>query len=346
MNNIDLNNYQNSVEKKATVFKWIIILMGMSSAMVFFGLMSAYIVSKGDQFWVQTSAPSSFMTSTVIILISSLTIHLSYKSYQKGALKQGLVFLSITFALAIAFVVSQFMAYSQLIEKGSHLTGNNIVNPYSKLQLTGPVYNMTEVDDTLNLEIDYLYEQLYSLNEFGIRDIAVTDTMIFSTHKRVISFDFKNGAITPFSLIFDDGIFYNMNDKERAYPLNERKLSYAGFITPLGKYGEDYTIVLKERALLYKDANFYSPDDLEMMRPINEKLVKYTDNASSYLYLITALHLIHIFVSLVVLIVAFVKALGNRYNAEYYVGIKSVSLGWHYLDAMWIFIYIFLFLMN
>ncbi len=109
-----------------------------SMAMIFAGLTSAYIVSSSSRFWVNFALPQMFTYSTVLIVLSSITFFWATSSAKKNnqiGVKAGT---AITLALGIAFVITQFMGWSELTDKGFHLAGNisNIVdgegNEYQK----------------------------------------------------------------------------------------------------------------------------------------------------------------------------------------------------------------------
>lgn len=68
-----------------------------------------------------------------------------------------------------------------------------------------------------------------------------------------------------------------------------------------------------------------------------------TANASgSFLYIITGAHLAHLFGGLICLITVLVKALQKKYNQNNLLGIKLCSIYWHFLDALWIYLFLFL----
>lgn len=69
---------------------------------------------------------------------------------------------------------------------------------------------------------------------------------------------------------------------------------------------------------------------------------KYSNPAGSFLYLLTALHLLHLAGGLIALIITTIKNILKKYNAENYLGIELISIYWHFLDALWIFLFLFL----
>jgi cytochrome c oxidase subunit 3 len=73
---------------------------------------------------------------------------------------------------------------------------------------------------------------------------------------------------------------------------------------------------------------------------------KYSNPSGSFLYLLTALHLIHLAGGLIGLMVTTVKTFLRKYSAENYLGIELISMYWHFLDVLWIFLFLFLILIR
>lgn len=70
-------------------------------------------------------------------------------------------------------------------------------------------------------------------------------------------------------------------------------------------------------------------------------------NASgSYLYIISALHLCHIIGGLIALGVVFFKSIRKRYDSGNYLGIKLCATYWHFLDALWVYLFLFMLIMR
>ncbi|QAA81938.1 heme-copper oxidase subunit III [Aequorivita sp. H23M31] len=96
----------------------------ISLTMSFAGLTSAYVVSKERPDWISSfEIPPAFYISLVLILISSVTIHLGKKAVQKDRPSQGMILFIVTLLLGIAFVVFQFVGFSEIIKSGYNFTG-------------------------------------------------------------------------------------------------------------------------------------------------------------------------------------------------------------------------------
>lgn len=94
----------------------------VSIIMLFAGLTSAVIVSKGGHFWVNIALPTAFWYSSGLIVLSSFTAILAQRSIAKNNMDNTKFLLLVTLLLGIGFGISQFYGYKQLIDRGFYLT--------------------------------------------------------------------------------------------------------------------------------------------------------------------------------------------------------------------------------
>lgn len=67
-------------------------------------------------------------------------------------------------------------------------------------------------------------------------------------------------------------------------------------------------------------------------------------NASgSFLYLLTFLHLLHLFAGLIVVLVTLKNSIKGKYNASNTLGLELCSIYWHFLDILWVYLFLFLY---
>ncbi len=65
-------------------------------------------------------------------------------------------------------------------------------------------------------------------------------------------------------------------------------------------------------------------------------------NASgSFLYVITWLHIAHLLGGIIALLVVLFNAYKGQYNSKNLLGLQVCSIYWHFLGAMWIYLYLF-----
>jgi len=63
---------------------------------------------------------------------------------------------------------------------------------------------------------------------------------------------------------------------------------------------------------------------------------------SSFLYLLTGLHVLHLIGGLFSLLVVLVKIFKNKYSLENITGMQVSITYWHFLGALWIYLFLFL----
>ena len=111
--------------RKGRTYKMLLWFGMISICMIFAGLTSAYVVSKSRPDWLKDFVlPSAFVISTVAMLVSSFTFYLALQATKKDNRNGASMFLLITLALGIAFIVLQFKGFGQVIENGYFFTGS------------------------------------------------------------------------------------------------------------------------------------------------------------------------------------------------------------------------------
>lgn len=68
--------------------------------------------------------------------------------------------------------------------------------------------------------------------------------------------------------------------------------------------------------------------------------------ASSFLYFISGAHLAHMAGGLLSLIVTAARASRGKYTADSYTGLKLTAIYWHFLDILWVYLFVFLYLIR
>ncbi|MGO3181374.1 MAG: cytochrome c oxidase subunit 3 [Aequorivita sp.] len=116
---------QGSEQRKINRAKKNMLWFGIISlTMSFAGLTSAYVVSKERPDWISSfEMPQAFYISLVLIIISSITVHLALKMIRKQKNGLGMFLLVTTFLLGVLFVIFQFVGFSEIIASGYNFTG-------------------------------------------------------------------------------------------------------------------------------------------------------------------------------------------------------------------------------
>ena len=66
------------------------------------------------------------------------------------------------------------------------------------------------------------------------------------------------------------------------------------------------------------------------------------NQAGSFLYVITFFHLAHLFFGLIALLISMIKASKKRYNSNSHLGFSLTVIFWHFLDILWVVLFLFL----
>lgn len=64
--------------------------------------------------------------------------------------------------------------------------------------------------------------------------------------------------------------------------------------------------------------------------------------SGSFFIVITGTHLAHLIAGLISLFYTAVKAIKGKYSVHDYVGIKLTAIFWHFLDGLWLYLFVFL----
>jgi len=107
--------------------KFLMWLFIISSFMIFAALTSGFIVyTEGNvERGIKVLLPKAFIYSTVIIVISSLTMHLAYLATKRLEFGKEKLYLVLTIILGIAFFFSQLSAWSALTAAGAYFVNYN-----------------------------------------------------------------------------------------------------------------------------------------------------------------------------------------------------------------------------
>lgn len=68
--------------------------------------------------------------------------------------------------------------------------------------------------------------------------------------------------------------------------------------------------------------------------------------SSSFLYIITGMHALHIVSAIIVLFVIFANVFRYKVHSKNMMGLRLGSMFWHFLGALWIYLYVFFLIMN
>jgi cytochrome c oxidase subunit 3 len=64
---------------------------------------------------------------------------------------------------------------------------------------------------------------------------------------------------------------------------------------------------------------------------------------TTFLYVVTVVHLAHLFGGLISLLIIIYNHFKQKYNASQTLGIELGAMYWHFLDFLWIYLFLFLY---
>ena len=70
---------------------------------------------------------------------------------------------------------------------------------------------------------------------------------------------------------------------------------------------------------------------------------KYSNASGSFLIVIAFLHLAHMVGGLIALFVSLTKSLLKKYSSSDSLGIELTAIYWHFLDVLWVYLFLFLY---
>ncbi len=228
----------NEQAAKTKALRMLLYLAIFSMVMFFAGLTSAYVVLMKGEYWVNIRVPQAFYISTIIILVSSLTMHLALRASREGNNARTRTMLVVTLTLGLAFTGAQYFGWQQLIGTGNYVSGS-----------------------IENLQ---------------------------------------------------------------------------------GTYGEDFTVFFKGRELIMENGKYYFPDDHSRAEALNERVMSKSNTASSFIYALSGLHLAHLAGGLIFLVFLVVKSFLKPIAGASNLGVRQGATYWHFLDILWVYLFLFL----
>lgn len=125
---------EGTLEEKRGRAKKMMLWFGIASLiMSFAGWTSAFVVSSSREDWLKDfQLPNAFIISLVVMLLSSVTFILAKRALINSNRQQTTIWLLVTLALGIAFIVNQFVGFQEIINNGYNFTGptSNITMSY------------------------------------------------------------------------------------------------------------------------------------------------------------------------------------------------------------------------
>lgn len=342
-------NQELTPEVREKMRKNLIYVGIFSIVMLFAGLSSGYIVSAGDTFWVKYNFPPAFYISTALIILSSIVLFVGVKLAQKGNPGILKTVVPLTFVLGVGFAYFQWQGYSQLYNSGAHFARTKITvsegryGSYYELQVNG-IYMEVDGNDYLIAGKVISEKQKKEIGLFAKQFEQITKVK----NPRISGLDTYTILYKHQPVSLKDGKFY-VQDTVELLPVDLIRLEQfswhlrdgRGDFFHTGKLGKDFKIYYKGQELGYKDRSLiYKGQKLAV--PLQIKMEASNDTATSYLYILTFLHLLHILVTLIFVLRASIRSFSGKLAVDNFLPARTLAIFWHFLGALWIYLLLFL----
>lgn len=111
--------------------KFIVWLFIVSIVMMFAGWTSSYIVALADGAGQHVELPSLFTVTTVLLVLSSVSMHAAFISAKKDNISQVRLFTGLTFLLGIGFLAGQWMGFGQLVDNDVYFVNGSTIDSFT-----------------------------------------------------------------------------------------------------------------------------------------------------------------------------------------------------------------------
>lgn len=346
------NDYSDELqpEVREKMKKNLVYVAILSIVMIFAGLTSAYIVSMGDTFWIKYPLPPAFWISSAFIFLSSLFYVIAIRKAKENnskALKLGMV---LTLLLGIGFGIFQVVGYKQLVKRGAHFSGPIIVTEgrygdYFELKYKGDFIEVNGNDfyykGKLIQEVTWKKINNYILAFDKIsQDKGKVDEQKLNPDFTLI---FKSQPLqyVSGSWLLPDGKKLTQTDFRRlqyfAWNIRDRR----GDFFHKGELGKDFHLYYKGVELSYTNRSLYYKNQV-LAAPLQIKANQTRDLATSYLYILTILHLLHIFGALIYLVKMVKLSFSGEITDKKVLSLRLGGIFWHFLGLLWLYLLVFL----
>ena len=320
-----------------------------SVIMLFAGFTSAYIVTMGDSFWLKYPLPSGFWLSTLCIVLSSLSFILAISAARKD--KQGRLksLMATTLLLGLGFIYFQFQGYNQLIDSGIHPVNNHVIvtdgryGDYFKVKYKGEFIAVDGNKFMINgkeLSNEIMAEYQDFMSQFEKAD-RQNPFKINNSNNFQLYLD-NNPVIIKDKLLFrNDSVAFEYLDELRLSYLAQNVQDKRGDFFVRGEFGKNFKLYFKGKELQYENRTLKYEG--KILKPnLQIKATETADAASSFLFLISFLHLLHVLVALLYLVKVSIHSFSGRFTSENNLSLRLAGVFWHFLGILWIYLLLFL----
>lgn len=113
-----------------------------------------------------------------------------------------------------------------------------------------------------------------------------------------------------------------------------------------GVYGKDYTITFQGQELVEENGEYYFPNDQLREKPLSNEIAIFNNSTSSYMYALSFLHLLHVAGGLIFLFAVYMFGQFGRSKVINKVRLRLGATYWHFVDGLWLYLFLFLLLFH
>ena len=320
-----------------------------SVVMIFAGLTSAYLVSMGDTFWVKFDFPPAFYVSTVLLILSSIVLEVGIRLGRKGMVNATKIFIPLTFLLGVGFSFYQWKGYGQLVDRGAYTTGKILVTQgrygdYYQLKVDGK-YMDVNANDYFLAGKRMTPAQKQDISNFA-KQLVRVDTIIPKSisgygSKYVLLYKNEEVRLENGELIAGDSTKLLFTDLRRLVDFAVTLRDGRGDFFLKGEMGKDFHIFYKGHELTYENRDLMYKGT-RLSAPLQLKINSSADTATSFLYLITALHFLHILATMIYMLRMSIRSFTGKLQINDYLAVRMGAIFWHFLGLLWIYLLLFL----
>jgi cytochrome c oxidase subunit 3 len=147
-----------------------------SILMMFAGLTSAYIVKRSQVNWLMIEIPVIFWFSTLAIVSSSATIHLSLKSLKERSMVEYRRWMVVTAVLGVLFIISQIIGFVQFGKQDIRIVGAGSNASYSFLFAISSLHGLHVLGGVIALLVIAIRAVSISKRNYSTLPLEITAT--------------------------------------------------------------------------------------------------------------------------------------------------------------------------
>ena len=166
----------NEAPKRIHPHKFTLWVAMGSIIMMFAGLTSAYIVKKNQSSWLEFDLPVVFIYSTLVIIASSLTVHLAAKAIKAREMARYRTLITITALLGVVFMALQVLGFMDLEARNIALTGAKSNSAASFLLVITGLHMLHVLGGVIALLVMFIKAYVSSVKNYSSLSIELVGT--------------------------------------------------------------------------------------------------------------------------------------------------------------------------